>query len=104
MSKDFTVLIQSVDGSLHNGIDIRTADNSWTCGGPGNIFNTKKGTYSLIGGDEGKLLVLKSSALVRVGDLRGFDPESTKEGQKGVGISDETGTAYNWTADKCIDV
>lgn len=103
-SKSYTVLLKSTDGSNSNGIQIMTRDNRWMLTGTGKIFNTRNGIYDLIGTNESRLLVLKSSGTIRIGDLRGFDPATTPEGSTGNGISDQTGIAFTWKAERSIEV
>lgn len=108
MSRSLTVLLKTIESTPHSaGFEFNTKERTWLIVGPAaNIFTTKKGKYTYIGVGTSRLCVLqKMDGTSRVGDMRGgFDAETAVEGQVGTGNSDESGTAFNWTADKAVDI
>ena len=109
MSRSLTVLLKTIETTPRfAGFEFNTGDRTWTIAGPSaaTIFTTKKGKYVYIGLGAERLCVLqKMDGISRVGDLRGgFDAEAAAQGQTGTGNCDESGTSFNWTADKSVDI
>ena len=108
MSRSLSVLIKTIETKPRSaGFEFNTRDRTWLLTGPASdIAPTRQGKYAYIGSGDARLCLLhKMDGRSRVGDLRGgFSAETVAEGATGTGHLDEAGMAFNWTADKSIEL